>query len=157
MKLLFVCAAFSVAALSFANQSVFAIEEIGLPTPAGIPAGSVTEEVVVIGEEYITPSVEVVPCKSSCVSYRYHRLGSRCKFERCDMHEACVLVKDPCSSCYIEVPVCVPRCCTAVCSVECRKGLFGRTKYEYCWDCGFRMEVVVKKDGDMIVHYYGVR
>ena len=127
---------------------------MGMDTQAEAASNS---EFNVYGTELVTSGMSVVPCQASCVSYRYHRLGSHCKFDRCDMHPSIVLVKDPCTCCCIEVPVCVPCCCTAVCSVDCRHGLFGKTIYEYCWDCGFRMEVAVHKNGDMIVHYYGVR
>lgn len=92
------------------------------------------------------------------VDYRFHRGGSKERFCREDMKETCLVVKDPCDPCCeLELPVCIPCCCEVPCSVKCSKGLFGRTITEYCWDCGFRMEVVATKHGEFIVHHYGVK
>ena len=61
-----------------------------------------------------------------------------------------------CCQCAVEVPVCIPACCTDAPQVEARRGLLGRTRVLYRWCCGFEVEVVFCHDGDLIVHYDGV-
>jgi hypothetical protein len=64
-------------------------------------------------------------------------------------------VKDPCSCCLVEVPVCIPACCTTNPRVCNYKGFLRRQVVEYSWDCGFRLTVVFDRGGDITVHYYG--
>jgi hypothetical protein len=121
----------------------------------------------VIGQELLPPAppaeiVAAYPAVTCCpkldIDYRFHRGGSRCKFDRCDLKEVVVLVNDPCApGCCLEVPVCIPACCTVACEIDCHRGLFGRSITEFCWDCGYRLEVVVHRDRDVVVHAYGVR
>ena len=61
-----------------------------------------------------------------------------------------------CGQCAVEVPVCIPACCTDAPQVEARRGLLGRTRVLYRWCCGFEVEVVFCCNGDLIVHYDGV-
>ena len=126
---------------------------------AGIAGARTTSAgLEVIGDELVPPTqLQVSACRAECVEYKYHRHGSKCKFDRCNMKEVVVIVKDPCTCCCVEVPVCVPCCCNEMCTTNCHCGLFGREITEYCWDCGFRMEIVATKHGDFVVHYYGVR
>ncbi len=125
---------------------------------AGIAgAKTSTTGLEVIGEELVPPSYPVAACRAECVVYKYHRHGSKCKFDRCDMKEVVVMIKDPCSKCCLEVPVCVPCCCNQICTTNVDCGIFGREITEYCWDCGFRMEIIATKHGEFIVHYYGVK
>ncbi len=94
------------------------------------------------------------PCCDPCIRYRHRR--NRC-FKCCSTGTTCATlrVKDPCCCCFIDVPVCVPCCCKGEPCVSTRCGLFGRTVVEYCWDCGYRIEVVMTKRGDAIVTYFG--
>jgi len=64
-----------------------------------------------------------------------------------------VVPVDSCGQCAVEVPVCIPACCTDAPQVEARKGLLGRTRVLYRWCCGFEVEVVFCCNGDLIVHY----
>ena len=61
-----------------------------------------------------------------------------------------------CGQCAVEVPVCIPACCTDAPQVNARRGLLGRTRVLYRWCCGFEVEVVFCGNGDLIVHYDGV-
>jgi hypothetical protein len=61
-----------------------------------------------------------------------------------------------CCQCAVEVPVCIPACCTDAPQVEARRGLLGRTRVLYRWCCGFEVEVVFCGNGDLIVHYDGL-
>jgi hypothetical protein len=93
-------------------------------------------------------------CCDPCIKYRHRR--NRC-FKCCSTGttSSVLRVKDPCSCCYIDVPVCMPCCVTGAPCVNTRCGLFGRTIVEYSWDCGYRIEVTLTKRGDAIVTYFG--
>jgi hypothetical protein len=69
--------------------------------------------------------------------------------------ELILQVKDPCSCCLVEVPVCIPACCLSNPKVCCSKGFLRRDVVEYSWDCGFCLKVVFDRQGDVTVHYYG--
>jgi len=62
-------------------------------------------------------------------------------------------VKDPASCCVVDVPVCLPGCCTDVPEVCDRCGLFGRGIVTYDWCCGFSVRVTFKLNGDVLVTY----
>jgi hypothetical protein len=52
------------------------------------------------------------------------------------------------------VPVCVPVCNEAPC-VTSRCGLFGRGIVSYTWSCGYRIDMVITKHGDVRVTTFG--
>lgn len=96
-------------------------------------------------------------CEKPCIVYRHH---GRCRKACCTCDppiQTVLLVKNPadCRCCYVEVPVCIPACCTQPPCVDSRCGLFGRgiVDYEYC--CGFRIRVIFRRCGDVVVHYFG--
>jgi hypothetical protein len=64
-------------------------------------------------------------------------------------------VTDPCTCCTVEVPICLPGCCTGAPSVCCRCPiLFNREviRYDYC--CGVSVVVKISKCGDILVTYW---
>jgi hypothetical protein len=134
------------------------LEAPALPpeAPLSILNASPVIENHVVGYSPVAAERRLVSLKD--VDYRYHRGGAKGRFCKDEMKETCVVVQDPCDKCCeLEIPVCVPCCCEAPCSMNCRKGILGRTITEYCWECGFRLEVVATKHGDFIVHHYGVK
>jgi hypothetical protein len=64
-------------------------------------------------------------------------------------------VKQPCTCCLIEVPVCIPTCCTGNPTVCCYCGCFGRTIVAYSWSCGVTVEIVFRRNGCYFVRYCG--
>jgi len=66
-----------------------------------------------------------------------------------------LLVKDPVTCCCIEVPICLPPCCTDAPKVCGREGLFGRGIVDYDWCCGFSVKVTFRARGDIVVTYVG--
>ena len=94
-------------------------------------------------------------CYQPCIRYKHHRGCKVCC--GCEAPVKTVLVvKDPCCcGCSVEVPVCLPSCCTGEPCVTCRPGMFGRSIVEYSWDCGYLVRVVFTRHGDLIVHSYG--
>jgi len=109
-------------------------------------------------------------CGKRCLKYRHHKrhkkICKECGRRRCkkDCKEKCkpakppikviLAVVDPCCCCKIEVPVCLPACCKGAPTKKCSKGLLGSTT-TYKWCCGYKVRIVVKKCGDLVVHSYG--
>lgn len=110
------------------------------PAPAAAPGGKVA-------------TCEPVKCCPRNVCYRHHP-GCGC-YDPCKKMELILQVKDPCTCCLVEVPVCIPACCTAAPSVCCYQGFLRRQVVEYSWSCGFYLKVVFDRCGDVTVHYYG--
>lgn len=71
-------------------------------------------------------------------------------------HKTTLAVYDPCTRCMIDVPVCLPGCCTGPPLAGGRSGLFGQGITNFAWCCGYKVRVVVSKHGAVTVHYYGV-
>ncbi|MFV2067964.1 MAG: hypothetical protein ACC645_13405 [Pirellulales bacterium] len=96
-------------------------------------------------------------CEKPCIIYRHH---GRCRKVCCTSAPAIktvLLVKNPadCRECYVEVPVCIPACCTQPPCVVSRCGLFGRGIVDYEYPCGFRIRVIFRRSGDVVVHTFG--
>lgn len=60
----------------------------------------------------------------------------------------------PCQCCPVMVKVCVPACCVAAPQCETGRDLLGRKTYEYCWPCGYRVKVVDRHTGTLVVHTF---
>jgi len=89
-------------------------------------------------------------CCDREISYRHHHpLREPCG----PRHEVTLLVKDPCTCCLIQVPVCIPCCCKGEPTVCCRKGVLHRDVTEFDWCCGYTVRVVIDKHGCVTVHY----
>jgi hypothetical protein len=110
-----------------------------MPMPTMSPAAAATDEC----------------CEAPCIKYWTH-LGARLML-RCNSEiQVTMSVDNPadCKSCKIEVPMCIPCCCTGEPTVTSDCGLLGRGIVEYCWPCGFRATVVFRPTlGDVMVHY----
>src|SRR5688572_26998876 len=57
----------------------------------------------------IAPSCAPAICCPRDICYRHHK-GCGC-YDPCKKMELILQVKDPCSCCLVEVPVCIPACC----------------------------------------------
>jgi hypothetical protein len=85
-----------------------------------------------------------------CITYRH--CGRKLCCGSCEPPKSIVLkVKDPCTCCEVEVPVCLPACCEGEPTVCTGKGFLCRDVVEYEWCCGFYVRVAFKKCGDLIV------
>lgn len=93
-------------------------------------------------------------CCPRNICYRHHP-GCGC-YDPCRKMDMILQVKDPCACCLVEVPVCIPACCTTSPTVCNYKGFLRRQVVEYSWACGFKLKVVFDRCGDITVHYYGV-
>jgi hypothetical protein len=93
-------------------------------------------------------------CPEPCITYR-HRGPKLC----CDCCkppvETVIKVKDPCTCCEIEIPICMPACCEGEPTVCWTTGIFCRDVAVYEWCCGFQVRVAFKKCGDLIVTTWG--
>jgi hypothetical protein len=95
-------------------------------------------------------------CKEPrCISYKSHRF-LRCKWDRCNTQQVVLQVPDYCCCCLVEVPVCIPACCTGAPTVCAHNGHFGRDVVEYSWCCGYHLKVVFDRCGNVVVHSYGL-
>lgn len=120
-----------------------------------------TDEVTLPPYREATPEAQVLAapmaaecCPALCISYRTHPRARR--MLRCqDQVEIVMAVDNPadCDSCLVEVPLCLPCCCTDEPTVTSDCGHFGRGSVEYCWSCGYRATVVFRARGDVVVHY----
>ena len=91
-------------------------------------------------------------CPSPCIDYRHLGRNHRCA--GCNSTIKTILqVQNPCTGCAVDVPVCLPACCSGVPEVCGDRGLFGRDIVWYDWCCGFSVKVTFKKSGDLIVTY----
>jgi len=119
----------------------------------------VSREIVSLGAtEYLAdprPSAAVESCcPPRCISYRYHHGKKACC--GCEPPVQTVLsVKEPCCCCPVEVPVCLPACCMGCPKVHSRCGHLGRSVVTYKWCCGYKVRIVFRRCGDVVVHYYG--
>jgi hypothetical protein len=93
------------------------------------------------------------PCSEEpCLVYRHCGPKLCCGCE--PPKEIVLKVKDPCTGCEIDVPVCAPACCEGEPEVCSGTGLFCRDKVEYEWCCGFRVTVVFRRC-DVLVRTWG--
>ena len=69
--------------------------------------------------------------------------------------DAVLTVEDPRTCRLIDVPVCLPGCCTGKPSVHGHAGILRRGVTAYHWPCGYKVRVVIDHHGDVIVHYFG--
>jgi hypothetical protein len=91
-----------------------------------------------------------------CLVYREHHARRKVCCDPClPAIKTVVRIQDPCTCSPVEVPVCVPGCCTDAPCVTTRDGLFGRSITEFTWRCGFRVRVVMTRSNTIIVHSYG--
>lgn len=90
-----------------------------------------------------------------CIEYRHvHRWKKACCGS--GTMNMVLTVEDPTKcGCAVEVPVCVPCCCTSEPCVKSRCGLLGRGVVTYEWCCGYKLTVTFKKCGDVVVTYFG--
>lgn len=96
-------------------------------------------------------------CPTPCIKYRNAIFD--CKVRCCDPcappTKAVLHVKNPCTCCPVDVPVCLPSCCCGEPCVECKKGLLGSSTVSYKWCCGVTVNVRFDKCGDVLVTYRG--
>jgi hypothetical protein len=104
------------------------------------------------------PGIAAAPavcCPTPCISYRHVGRPLKCCTSCCEPPVQTVLtIKDSCSCCPINIPVCLPGCCKDCPTESCRPGLGGRGVYTYDWCCGVRIVVRVQRDGGILVTYH---
>lgn len=93
-----------------------------------------------------------------CIKYVQHHL--RRKLCCCGVAPTSMVlvVKDPrccAAQCTVEVPVCLPGCCTGEPQVDCCRGPLGRGYVTFKWCCGYEVRVVFLLTGDLLVHTWG--
>ena len=101
------------------------------------------------------PAVEC--CPQPCIRYVAHRPCRKTCCCCCTPPVETVLhVQDPCCCTRIvEVPVCLPSCCQGDPCTTSRCGLLCRGVTTFQWCCGYKVRVVFRHCGDVVVHTYG--
>src|SRR5690606_22402987 len=93
-------------------------------------------------------------CPEPCI--KYHHRGPKLCCGNCEAPKEIVLkVKNPCTGCETDVPVCMPACCEGEPKVCEGSGFLGRDIIEYEWCCGFSVRVAFKRCGDLVVTTWG--
>lgn len=93
-------------------------------------------------------------CPAPCITYRHH--GPKICCGCAPSVETVLVVNAPCTCCPVQIPVCLPSCCTGEPTVCCHKGFLGRDVVSYEWCCGFSVDVRFLRSGDIVVVTRGV-
>ncbi|MEX0677079.1 MAG: hypothetical protein WD063_08390 [Pirellulales bacterium] len=121
--------------------------------PADAQTASIANAETVTAEP-ISGAPEPDCCPPPCIKYRH--CGPKLCCGPCKPPKQIVLkVKNPCTCCEVEVPVCLPACCEGDPTVCCGKGFLCRDVVEYEWCCGFYVRVAFKRCGDLVVTTWG--
>ena len=99
-------------------------------------------------------AAKVSCCPTPCMKYRHCGPKLCCGCEP-PAQEVTFKVKNPCTGCETDVTVCMPACCKGEPEICCGTGLFRRDVVNYEWCCGYRVKVVFKKCGDLLVTTWG--
>ena len=100
--------------------------------------------------------IPTITCNERCIDYIY-RKWHKCRWECQPTMQMVMRVTDPCSGtcctppCSVDIPVCLPCCCTGAPTVDCRCGPLGRGVVIYEWCCGYKVKVVFHICGDITV------
>ena len=97
---------------------------------------------------------EPVCCPEPCITYR-HRGPKLCCGCCKPPTELVLKVKNPCTGCETDVPVCLPACCEGEPKVCGGSGFLGRDVVVYEWCCGYSVRVAFKHCGDLLVTTWG--
>lgn len=128
-------------------------EEVASPSDAVLPMPALVAPIPAGEAPIIVSSCE--KCDDRCIKYKHHitlrKTGSKCV----EPIKTILVVKDPCNCCEVEIPVCLPGCCTGEPKLCSHPGILGRNIVEYEWCCGFRVKIVFDRCGDITVHTYG--
>lgn len=138
------------AVMALAVSSLASAKTLRSAEPEELPLNQAT---VIVAPETVL-KVSPVPancCPQRCITYKHHGRSKCCL----PPIETILAVKDPCvCDCFIEVPLCIPGCCTTPPEMRCKTGLFGRQIVEYKWCCGYRVKIIFDRHGDLIVHTF---
>lgn len=95
-----------------------------------------------------------VCCEKPKIRYWNHPLLARdvCPCDCNQTYETHLEV--PCRCCPVAVKVCVPVCCTGAPKLDISRDLLGRKVYDFCWACGYRVKVVDRHTGTLVVHTF---
>lgn len=98
---------------------------------------------------------DVTRCCDPCITY--HRLGLRrvCCDPCLEPIKQVLTFCHPATGCHVEVPICVPGCCSDCPEVCERCTLFGCGAKTYRWCCGFSATIRFAANGDIRVIYRG--
>ena len=89
------------------------------------------------------------------VHYVHHRPHRKTCCGYGASYQTVLTVIDPKTCCPVDVPVCLPACCTGQPHCRGHRGLLGRGVAVCTWGCGYTVRIIVGHHGKVAVHYYG--
>lgn len=137
---------FGIASTAVAKEVNLVPEQGLLPMPSGEASVLVTSQPAVVASQPVSVGPAYPICCDRDIVYRHLRPRLEPCGPRYDLN---LLVKDPWECCYLQVPLCLPCCCTGEPEV-CHKG---KAVVEYTWCCGYKVRLILTRHGRVIVHY----
>ena len=86
--------------------------------------------------------------------HKHHRTLRKTCCGRCPPQKVILDVQDPCGR-PVEVCVSIPGCCHGDPRVLKDRDILGRFSYTYRWQSGYKIDVVFRPRGDVVVHTWG--
>ncbi len=91
--------------------------------------------------------------KKYCTVYKNHPHYRTCRLS-CTTQQVMMEVKDPCG-CPVLVSICLPSCCEDAPVVCTGRDILHRFSYTYEWRSGYKVDIVFRRRGDIVVHSWG--
>ena len=120
-----------------------------LPTPEGAPTPQ--RVVPYSSQKGLLPVVGTTKYR---LRYKHHHTIRRTCCGCCPPQKILLDVLDPCCK-PVAIPVPVPGCCQGDPHVSTGRDILGRFSYTYRWRSGYKVDVVFRPRGDVVVHTWG--
>jgi hypothetical protein len=144
----------NIATATVAKKTTAVATTTKMATAKAATAATAKVATTVTTKAVTTPCATPAPtCPQPCISYR-NGIGSLCAYGCKPPVQTVLTVKDPCTCCEVQVPVCIPACCTGEPTVGCKNTIIGRGVVFYDW-CGFSVAVRFDRCGNVLVTYRG--
>lgn len=139
---------------SAADTAVINAAVTNAAVPESMPAGTIAIPVSMVTADCGTPACApaCVPACGPTITYLHHGRKICCCESPIQM-ELPVQIPCGCTTTTINIPVCLPGCCTGAPHMVCHWGPLGRgvVRYDFC--CGVIVKIIVRPCGDIVVHY----
>lgn len=120
--------------------------EASLQAPAPVPEAAPVDGAAVNGAPMSGPAMGgSCCCPAPCIKYRHHGHHKVC-CGCAPSYETVLCATNPKTCCPVNIPVCVPGCCTGAPSMSCH-----HNTVRYQWCCGYKVTVRFKHNGDVVV------
>ncbi len=133
----------------------FAVSALGAASADAAVAANLLA--AVLGADCASPVCDPAcapgPCCQPTITYVHHGCKVCCGCQPPIETSLAVQIPCGCTCMTVNVPVCLPGCCTGTPQVNSHWGPLGRgvVRYDYC--CGVSVKIIVRCTGDIVVHY----